>query len=67
MNDSASPNSGDRTSAAIINLITVLIVLIVVALVVWFLVVGMGAPRGNMIINLPPPPAQIPIPTVKPP
>ena len=53
-------DSGDRTAAAGINMITVLIVLVVVALLAWFLFTGplRGTFGGGTNININPPAQQ---------
>jgi hypothetical protein len=51
--------SGDRTAAAGINLVTVLVVLAVLAVIAWFLFTGplrsMGSTGGQTNINVNPP------------
>ena len=66
-------SGGDRTAAAGINMITVLIVLAVLAVVAWYLFTGplRGLTSGtattgpNVTVNTPPPPA--PVVNVNPP
>src|SRR5690349_18754792 len=55
--------SGDRSAAAGINLITVLIVLAVLAVIAWYLFTGplhmVGSNSGSTNINVNPPPANV--------
>jgi hypothetical protein len=56
-------SGGDRSAAAGINLITVLIVLAVLAVIAWYLFTGplrsMGSDAGSTNVNVNPPPTTI--------
>ena len=70
--DVIEDTSGDRTAAAGINMITVLIILAVLAVVAWYLFTGplrtMTTSTGsNVTVNNPPPAQQAPTINVNPP